>query len=116
MSTATLAKMVRDPRSGEIHLPNEKVAILTVFQNLDRTLLKVRWQAGGCCLVFPDDLDEEQCLREIETFRPWNCGSLKQAPPRSKVPGSQRWTPPTAPKLPAPPPSCTREETTRGQS
>ena len=58
MSTATLAKMVRDPRSGQVHLPNETVAILAVIKNLDRTLLKVRWQAGGDCLVFPDELDE----------------------------------------------------------
>ena len=59
MPTATLAKMVRDPRSGQLHLPNEAVAILAVFKNLDRTLLKVRWQAGGDCMVFPDDLDED---------------------------------------------------------
>ena len=61
MSTATLTKMVRDPRSGEIHLPNERVAILAVIRNLDRTLLNVRWQAGGDCMVFPDDLDERPC-------------------------------------------------------
>jgi hypothetical protein len=57
MSTATLTKMVRDPRTGQIHLPNETVAILAVMKNLDRTLLKVRWRAGGDCMVFPDDLD-----------------------------------------------------------
>jgi hypothetical protein len=56
MTSATLAKMVRDPRSGEIHLPNETVAILAVMRNLNRTLLKVRWQSGGDCVVFPDDL------------------------------------------------------------
>ena len=59
MPTATLAKMVRDPRSGQLHLPNEAVAILAVIRNLDRTLLKVRWQAGGDCMVFLDDLDED---------------------------------------------------------
>jgi hypothetical protein len=51
-------KVVRDPRSGEVHLPNERVAILRVAHNLDRTLLKVRWQSGGDCMVFPDDIAE----------------------------------------------------------
>jgi hypothetical protein len=58
METANLVKIVRDPRSGEVHLPNERVAILRVTRNLDRTLLKVRWQAGGDCVVFPDDIGE----------------------------------------------------------
>jgi hypothetical protein len=58
MTTATLVKVVRDPRSGEVHLPKEQVAIMSVMRNLDRTLLKVRWQAGGDCVVFPEDLDE----------------------------------------------------------
>ena len=58
MTTASLVKVVRDPRSGEIHLPREQVAIMSVRRNLDRTLLKVRWQAGGNCVVFPEDLDE----------------------------------------------------------
>ncbi len=58
MTTATLVKVVRDPRSGEIHLPSEQVAIVSVMRNLDRTLLKVRWQGGGDCVVFPDDLDD----------------------------------------------------------
>jgi hypothetical protein len=53
-------KVVRDPRSGEVHLPEEQVAIMSVMRNLDRTLLKVRWQAGGDCVVFPEDLDENQ--------------------------------------------------------
>lgn len=60
---ATLAKMVRDPRSGKIHLPKERVAILAVIKNLDRTLLKVRWQAGVDCLVFPDELDPAPARR-----------------------------------------------------
>lgn len=58
MTTATLAKVVRDPRSGEVHLPHERVAIMSVMRNLDRTLLRIRWQAGGICVVFPEDLDE----------------------------------------------------------
>ena len=65
MPTATLAKMVRDPRSGQLHLPNEPVAILAVIKNLDRTLLKVRWQAGGDCMVFPDDLDEGSASQQF---------------------------------------------------
>ena len=62
METATLVKIVRDPRSGEVHLPKERVAILAVLQNLNRTLLKVRWEAGGDCVIFPDDLDEQRCV------------------------------------------------------
>ena len=58
MTTATLVKVVRDPRSGEVHLPSEQVAVLRVTRNLDRTLLKVRWQSGGHCVVFPDDIEE----------------------------------------------------------
>jgi hypothetical protein len=58
MTTATLRTVVRDPRSGEVHLPSERVAIMRVMRNLDRTLLKVAWQAGGDCVVFPEDLKE----------------------------------------------------------
>jgi hypothetical protein len=58
METATLVKVVRDPRSGEVHLPSEEVVILRVTRNLDRTLFKVRWQSGGDCVVFPDDIGE----------------------------------------------------------
>ena len=61
METATLVRIVRDPRSGEVHLPKERVAILAVIQNLNRALLKVRWEAGGDCVIFPDDVDEERC-------------------------------------------------------
>jgi len=58
MNTATLRRMVRDPRSGKVHLPCERVAIVRVMRNLDRTLVKVKWQAGGDCVVFPEDLKE----------------------------------------------------------
>jgi hypothetical protein len=58
MNTATLVKWVRDPRSGEVHLPNEEVTIMGVIRNMDRTLMKVRWQAGGDCVVFPEELQE----------------------------------------------------------
>jgi hypothetical protein len=56
MTTATLAKWVRDPRSGQVHLPSEEVTIMGVVRKLDRTLLKVRWQAGGECVLFAEEL------------------------------------------------------------
>ena len=58
MNTATLVTSVRDPRSGEVHLPSEEVTIMGIMRNLDRTLMKVRWQAGGDCVVFPEELAE----------------------------------------------------------
>jgi hypothetical protein len=58
MNTATLVTSVRDPRSGEVHLPSEKVTIMRVMRNMDRTSMKVRWQAGGDCVVFPEELEE----------------------------------------------------------
>jgi hypothetical protein len=61
MQTTTLVRIVRDPRSGAVHVPNERVAILAITRNLDRTLLKVRWEAGGDCVIFPDDVDEKTC-------------------------------------------------------
>ena len=64
MTTATLRRVVRDPRSGEVHLPSERVAIVRVMRNLDRTLVKVTWQAGGDCVVFPEDLKETHWARE----------------------------------------------------
>jgi hypothetical protein len=42
VNTATLVKWVRDPRSGEVHLPSKEVTIIGVMRNLDRTLMKVR--------------------------------------------------------------------------
>jgi hypothetical protein len=57
-NTATLVKWVRDPRSGEVHVPSEEVTVIGVIRNLDRTLMKVRWQAGGDCVVFPEELAE----------------------------------------------------------
>jgi hypothetical protein len=61
MQTTTLVRIVRDPGSGEVHVPNERVAILAITQNLNRTLLRVRWEAGGDCVIFPDDVDEKFC-------------------------------------------------------
>src|SRR6516165_4214456 len=61
MQTTTLVRIVRDPRSGEVHAPNERVVILAIIQNLNRTLLRVRWEGGGDCVIFPDDVDEKSC-------------------------------------------------------
>ena len=61
MQTTTLVRIVRDPRSGEVHAPNERVAILAIIQNLNRTLLRARWEAGGDCVIFPEDVDEKSC-------------------------------------------------------
>jgi hypothetical protein len=58
MTTATLAKWVRDPCSGQVHLHSEEVTIMCVLRNLDRTLLRVRWQAGGACVLFAEELQE----------------------------------------------------------
>ena len=45
------------------------MAILSVMRDLDRTLLKVRWQARGDCVVFLEDLSENH---------PRICGRLKE--------------------------------------
>jgi len=29
-----------------------------VIRDMDRTLMKVRWQTGGDCVVFPEELAE----------------------------------------------------------
>ena len=59
INTASLAKSVRDPRSGEVHPASEEVTIISVIRNLDRTLIKVRWQTGGSdCLLFPEEIAE----------------------------------------------------------
>ena len=65
MTTAILQKWVRDPRSGEVHLPSEQVAIMSVIRNLDRVLFKVKWQAGGECMVFSEELQETRDSEEV---------------------------------------------------
>ena len=50
--------MVRDHRTGEVHIPHEPVAILGITKNLGRTLFKVKWQAGGESVLLADDLAE----------------------------------------------------------
>ena len=59
MTMATLQKLVRDPRSGEVHLPHERVQVLGIVRDLDRILLRVKWQRGGDCILFPDDIEDE---------------------------------------------------------
>ena len=55
--TATLLRMVRDPRTGEVHLPHEPLSIIRTMENLGRTLIKIKWQAGGESVLLPDDID-----------------------------------------------------------
>jgi hypothetical protein len=55
--TATLQRMVRDPRTGEVHLPHEPLSIIRTMENLGRTLIKIKWQAGGESVLLPDDID-----------------------------------------------------------
>jgi hypothetical protein len=58
MTTARLVKWVRDTTSGKSHLPGEGVTIICNTRRVDRTLVKVRWDAGGEGVVFPEDLGE----------------------------------------------------------
>ena len=58
MTRTSLSRVVRDPRSGEVHVPHEPVTIVSTMRNLDRILLKLQWQSGGNCMVFPDDVKD----------------------------------------------------------
>jgi hypothetical protein len=57
MTTASLARMVRDHRTGEVHLPHERVAVLRTTENLGRTLFKIRWETGEESILLPEDLE-----------------------------------------------------------
>ncbi len=57
MNTASLARMVRDQRTGEVHLPHETVAVMGTMENLGRTLIRIKWQAGGESVVLRDDIE-----------------------------------------------------------
>ncbi len=48
--------MVRDHRTGEVHIPHETVAIPRVTTKLGRTLFKIKRQAGGESILLADDL------------------------------------------------------------
>ena len=54
--TATLQRMVRDPRTGEVHMPRESLSIIRTMENLGRTLIKIKWQAGGESVLLPDEI------------------------------------------------------------
>jgi hypothetical protein len=57
MRTAALHRMVRDPRTGELHLPHEPVLITGTIENLGRTLFRARWSEGGETILLRDDLE-----------------------------------------------------------
>jgi hypothetical protein len=57
MTRATLSRMVRDHRTGQVHMPHEPVAVLGVMQNLGRTLIKIKWLAGGESVLLPEDIE-----------------------------------------------------------
>jgi hypothetical protein len=55
--TATLQRMVCDPRTGEVRMPHEPLSIIRAMENLCRTLIKIKWQADGESVLLPDDID-----------------------------------------------------------
>ena len=55
--TATLLRMVRDPRTGQVHVPHEPLSIIRTMENLGRTLIKIKWQTGGESVIFPDHIN-----------------------------------------------------------
>jgi hypothetical protein len=67
LTTASLGRMVRDHRTGEVHLPHEPVAILGITKNLGRTLFKVKWQAGGESILLIDDLAGSPPTEPVDT-------------------------------------------------
>ena len=66
MNMASLGRMVRDHRTGAVHLAHERFAILAVTQSLGRTLIKVRWQAGGESLLLPEDIEGPTAAHRVE--------------------------------------------------
>ena len=54
---ATLQRMVRDARTGEVHMPHAPLSIIRTMKNLGGTLIKMRWQAGGESVLLPDDVE-----------------------------------------------------------
>jgi hypothetical protein len=55
--TATLQRMVRDPRTGAVDVPHEPLSIIRTMENLGRTLIKIKWQTGDESVLLPDDID-----------------------------------------------------------
>lgn len=65
----SLSRMVLDHRTGQVHVPHEAVAVLGVMQNLGRTLIKIKWPAGGESVLLPEDIEACPC-----NDRPWMLG------------------------------------------
>jgi hypothetical protein len=57
VNTATLSRMIRDHRTGQVHLPHEVVMVLGMSENLGRTLIKVKWPTGGESVLLTDDIE-----------------------------------------------------------
>jgi hypothetical protein len=57
VNTATLSRLIRDHRTGQVHLPHEMVMVLGLSENLGRTLIKVKWPTGGESVLLPDDIE-----------------------------------------------------------
>jgi hypothetical protein len=57
VNTATLSRLIRDHRTGEVHLPHEVVIVLGLSENLGRTLIKVKWPRGGESVLLADDIE-----------------------------------------------------------
>ena len=55
----TLQRMVRDSRTGEVHVPHERLTIVRTMENLGCTLIKIKWQTG----------DESVLLRPMTSIR-----------------------------------------------
>ena len=57
MTMASLARMVRDQRTVQVHLPHEEVSVMRITENLGRTLFKIRWETGGESVLLVEDLE-----------------------------------------------------------
>lgn len=57
MTMASLARMVNDRRTGQVHLPHEEVSVLRITENLGRALSKIRWGTGGESFLLAQDLE-----------------------------------------------------------
>lgn len=67
MNMATLSRIVRDHRTGVVHLPHEQFMVLDTRENLGRTLIRIKWQAGGESMLLAEDI--EQATAEVaESF------------------------------------------------
>ena len=38
-------------------MPHEPLSIIRTMENLGRTLIKIKWKAGGESVLLPDDID-----------------------------------------------------------